>query len=262
VRNWLRLIALLYPRRWRQRYGKEFDVLLADVRPRWRDGVDVLQGALEMHMKMSNFPKLAVVCGVTGAIVAAAVAFSMPDKYMSEALLSVVSADEQGPLYFRDRVLPRVLSRTSLAELIRKENLYPADRRRMGLEDVVERMRHDIVLKFSRSATGDPGNFALAVRFIYNDPVQAQRTSNELTANLVEANLLEAIQKRKAMDNGNGERQAAGITTIRLLGPATLPRKPVRPNRLVITELGIAVGLVLAVVAAMAMRLRTPAAQT
>ena len=66
MKSWIRLMARLYPKSWRQRYGAEFDALLDDAKPTWRDGFDVLRRALDMHMKAWNFPKLAVsaVCGV------------------------------------------------------------------------------------------------------------------------------------------------------------------------------------------------------
>jgi hypothetical protein len=45
----------LYPRRWRQRYGAEFEQLLADLtdsgrRPGWRVALDVARGALDAHI--------------------------------------------------------------------------------------------------------------------------------------------------------------------------------------------------------------------
>jgi hypothetical protein len=74
MRRWIRLIAWLYPARWRRRYGAEFDALLEDATPTWRNAVDVGWGALEMHMNTWHFPKRAVGFALTSAILAAALA--------------------------------------------------------------------------------------------------------------------------------------------------------------------------------------------
>ena len=47
MRYLIRCAAWLYPPRWRRRYGVEFDALLEDVRPGWRELLNVLKGALE-----------------------------------------------------------------------------------------------------------------------------------------------------------------------------------------------------------------------
>jgi hypothetical protein len=44
-------LARLYPRRWRARYGQEFDALLEDAKLTWHDVFSVLTGALQMHLK-------------------------------------------------------------------------------------------------------------------------------------------------------------------------------------------------------------------
>ena len=126
MRRWIRLIARLYPARWRQRYGAEFDALLDDATPTWRNAVDVGWGALETHINTRSFPKVALVCALTGAILAAAMAVRMPDKYISEAVLRV-SGDEQSTPFFRDRavhqVLQRALSRNSLKDFLYRSSL-------------------------------------------------------------------------------------------------------------------------------------------
>ena len=48
-------LVRLYPRRWRQRYGEEFEQLLADLtdsggRAGWRVALDVARGALDAHI--------------------------------------------------------------------------------------------------------------------------------------------------------------------------------------------------------------------
>jgi uncharacterized protein involved in exopolysaccharide biosynthesis len=258
MRRWIRLIGRLYPAHWRRRYGAEFDALLEDASPTWRNAVDVGWNALEMHMNAWSFPKLAVVCGLAGAISAAALAVRMPDKYISEAVLTV-SGDEQSTRFFRDRVIQRAFSRNSLSELIQEDDIYATDRQRMPLDDVIERMRHDITITAANSATGDPKNFAFVMRYVYRDPVRAQRTTYELASRIVEANLVEAMRANKS--ESNAERRSTG-TRLQIIVPPSLPRKPAKPNRFLITILGVGAGLALAVLAAVAMRLSRAPAQT
>jgi hypothetical protein len=42
MRAWIALAAKLYPRRWRERYGAEFDALMEDVEPDGRELANVL----------------------------------------------------------------------------------------------------------------------------------------------------------------------------------------------------------------------------
>ena len=51
MRNLIRFAAWLYPRRWRERYGVEFDALLDDARPGWRELANVLKGALAIQIR-------------------------------------------------------------------------------------------------------------------------------------------------------------------------------------------------------------------
>jgi hypothetical protein len=51
VRSWL---VQLYPRPWRERYGEEFDALLAECLHTPLDVVDILFGALDARLELSN----------------------------------------------------------------------------------------------------------------------------------------------------------------------------------------------------------------
>jgi hypothetical protein len=50
MRRAIQLAATLYPQAVRKRYGLEFDALLEDYNPGWREFSDVLRGALKMRM--------------------------------------------------------------------------------------------------------------------------------------------------------------------------------------------------------------------
>src|SRR5437879_13906613 len=92
--KWLiQLIVCLYPASWRHRYRVELDALLEDIRPGWRDFLDVFIGALEMRMAMGTLGKRVAVLGVAGALLAAPLSFTVRDKYLSEALVTVQNAE-------------------------------------------------------------------------------------------------------------------------------------------------------------------------
>lgn len=256
MRRLIRLIARLYPAHWRQRYGPEFDALLEDATPTWRNTVDVGWGALEMHMSSWRFPKLAVVCAAAGAILAAAVAIRMPDRYISEAVIHM-TGDAESIHFFPVRVIQPALNRKWLGELIQKNDLYATDRRHAPLENVIERMRQDIniTIRGAHSGAADPADTAFVVRYVYRDPVLAQRTANELVSRLIETNLVQGMGANQAELRSTGAR-------IEMVSPANLPRRPVQPKRFLMMVLGASAGLTLAALTAMAVRLQRAAAQT
>lgn len=49
------MLARVYPRQWRARYGREFDALLEAAGIRWRDLFDVLIAALRMRLLKEHF---------------------------------------------------------------------------------------------------------------------------------------------------------------------------------------------------------------
>src|SRR5947207_15671906 len=89
------LLVWLYPASWRQRYRIEFDALLEEIKPGWRDFSDVLKGALEMHLTIGMLGKHVAVFGVAGALLAAALSFTLRDKYRSEALVTLQNEEGQ-----------------------------------------------------------------------------------------------------------------------------------------------------------------------
>src|SRR5713101_5318126 len=91
MRNLIRFAAWLYPPRWRRRYGVEFDALLEDVRPGWRELLNVLKGAVAMQMR--HFGAMAAGFAVAGAFVAGLVLWRMPDTYFSSAMVNMWPAE-------------------------------------------------------------------------------------------------------------------------------------------------------------------------
>lgn len=54
----IRGLTRLYPRWWRERYGREFQTLLEDADLKWRDAIDVLLSAIEMKVKPTPTPRI------------------------------------------------------------------------------------------------------------------------------------------------------------------------------------------------------------
>ena len=90
MKRLLRVAARLYPRAWRVRYGEEFDALIDEMRPRWRDVVNTVVGAL--MMQISRLTLLPVATAIIGAVAGAAISLAMPPVYASSSWVLVQSA--------------------------------------------------------------------------------------------------------------------------------------------------------------------------
>jgi polysaccharide chain length determinant protein (PEP-CTERM system associated) len=133
---------------------------------------------------------LPLVATVVGGVM---YAFSLPEQWMSAALIQVVP--QQVPQeYVRstitmkiedrlDSIKQLILSRTKLEAIIQEFNLYPEERRGGLMEEVVERMRNnDISMSVAK---GD----AFRISFVSSDPKQAQRVTERLTSLFIAENL-------------------------------------------------------------------------
>jgi uncharacterized protein involved in exopolysaccharide biosynthesis len=261
----LHLAARLYPASWRRRYGTEFAALLADAGPRRRDVFDVFLGAIKMRISMWSLPNITLACGLAGLVLATGTAFRMPNQYVSRALLRITprtvpeekdlparrdDPDAQSRQQFAP-IIARALSRQSLGEIIQQSdlNLYPNERARQPLEDVIENMKaRDIQIEFLRKPSAAAFNSsatAFVVSFRYPDPVLAQKTTNALMTRLVDENFT--------------ARKTSGILVLDLLDPASLPRNPSAPNRWTIALTGLAAGLLTGILLALFRRKRKPA---
>jgi hypothetical protein len=257
----IRFAGLLYPASWRRRYGIEFEALLEDTGGEWHDALDVLLGALKMQMTTWNFGKITAAFGLVGALLCGGLSFiAMPDKYTSDAVLrltkSMLSGDPQPATdnteEFVKGLIHNALARKSLADIINEQGLYPRERARKPMEDVIERMRHEV--SFERIGVSN----AFHVRFRYNDAEQARRTERELIHKLMEANVAMRRASSRLCTDLTG---ASGCLPDRgynmeVLDPASLPKRPSSPNRLIIAAMGLAGGLLLGVVTAAVARSR------
>jgi hypothetical protein len=80
-----RLAVRLYPSWWRQRYASEFEALLDEMKPGWREILDVIQGALTMQIQ--SLGTIPVVCALAGAIVGGIIAMRTPEVFASSSTI-------------------------------------------------------------------------------------------------------------------------------------------------------------------------------
>ena len=202
MRRWIEWAAALYPARWREEYGEEFDGLLEQLKPNLRTFGNVLWGALAMQVKNgTGWMKAIAVAGASGAVVTCALSFwTMPVAYQSSATIAIRPVADPlrpaPPAWLEERAAVNlataegeILSRTTLEGLIRNPalDLYPEERRREPMDQIVERMRRDTHLRLGRSGAAEP--IELAVSFDYPDRLKAQAVASELVALFVETNL-------------------------------------------------------------------------
>src|SRR3954466_5955891 len=124
---------------------------------------------------------IVVVPTIVAAYAALFVSSHLQDMYKSETLIQVVpqrvpNSYVQSTVTMRteDRLnalTQQVLSRTALEGLITTMSLYPAERKRLPLQDVVDFMREDISVEVvtSKSQTQRDQAEAFYVRFSYPD---------------------------------------------------------------------------------------------
>lgn len=204
-----------------------------------------------MQMTTWGFGRIAASCGVAGALLCSGVSFlALPDQYTSCCVLRLTRSQLSGDQQSMDNsesvvigLMQDTLSRTSLAGVIEKQGLYPRERAKEPMEDVIDRMRRDV--RFDRLGHSS----AFHVAFRYTDAEQARRTEQELIDKLMAAN----VTLRRADLNDPNHRLAYNLE---VLDPASLPKRPSGPNRLLITAMGLSGGLLLGVVAATVARTR------
>jgi hypothetical protein len=241
----MRFAARLYPAAWRARYGEEFEALLEDTGPVGRDVWDVMEGALKMQMVTWSSWKLVPALGVAGAIAMGVASLMIQTEYVSSGVMRVtpqrIPEGKSLDLAMAQRVeglRTKALSRRSLVKIVAEENLYPREREKTTVEDVVDQMRRDVQFKLFPTRGGYSGAFELSFR--YPDPYKAQRVTRKLITQMIEANILEMIEANKlAADEG------ALSTQAEVLDPASLPGQAIFPNRPFMIVVGLTAGLLL-----------------
>ena len=228
----LQLLVRLYPAWWRRRYGHELEALLEDSGS--HDVWDLFCAAMEMQIKTWSFGRIVTVCGIAGLLVAGTISFLfVPYPYRSTAVLK--SRGDRSPEGWNALIGAAFTSQT-LSDIIRQEHLY-AD---APTETAIDRMRRGIRVRPTAPNL-------MQVSFGYEDPLRAQRVSQDLAGRIVTANLI---------PSANPNRQL-----IQLVAPPTQAERQIEGKvRTAFTALGLPVGLLLGAILAFILRRRAPAA--
>jgi hypothetical protein len=251
MRRWLIFATRLYPSRWRSRYEQEFQALLEDIHPGWREFADVARGALIMQVRSGTaFLKLAAAMCVAGAVIAAGLSFLAPPRYVSSAVVRITPPKDDIDGFTLDQAeagRQEVLSRGRLAALIQKLDLYPNERSRLPLEDVIEQMRKRDV----RIDRTDASSFRIT--FDYPDREIAQAVADELATGFSEHAAATAKNRaalwRQLFDDYYKESAShdapppgAPGQAVATLAASNRPERPAGPNRLVFASWGVLFG--------------------
>ncbi|MDR3699643.1 MAG: hypothetical protein P4L56_08425 [Candidatus Sulfopaludibacter sp.] len=230
MKTLLRCAAALYPSAWRARYGAELDALIEDTGGGWLEFVDICKGAMKMQIVSGGLWRFASACGLTGLLIAGVAAWRTPSEYQSIAVLRMAPAPLEERLEKLTKAEEAILSRRSLAAVIQKYDLYPEQRKRAPLEEIVQNLRNrQIQIRMlTRPQSQDPG-LAFSIAFNGEEPRTAQAVTGELTSQFVDA--------------------LKDSAPLEVLDPASLPQRAFSPNRPAWLAagllLGMAAGLVL-----------------
>ncbi len=283
----------LYPAQWRVRYGEEFESLIEDSSPGWREFFDLLRGAITMQVHLPAFPKLAVVLSLTGLAIGLGASFLVTPRYVSSAQMEMIygpAAPAEGRVNLQERLIrmeQEILSRTSLSQVIQdpRLDLYKSERERIPLEDVIEQMRgRDVRIRFEASGSN---YVTFGTSFAYSDRVKARDTVQVLLTRFVDWNQVAqatALQVKNHLSRTEIERLEARVAVLeKRLGIASapaepreafvpafsginldvvdvpnLPTEPVYPNRAIFMAIGFGAGFATAVVIAVFRRRAPP----
>src|ERR1019366_6086142 len=140
---------------------------------------------------------------LAGIVISVVVAFALPNVYISQAEMQITPAQISENIVqstnnqqLNERIMQMeqdILSRTSLSTLIQdpRLNLYPTERAKEPIEDVIEQMRtQDIKIHIdSLSGEGSRRASAFSISFKYPDRLKAQQTVQALITKFDDANL-------------------------------------------------------------------------
>jgi polysaccharide chain length determinant protein (PEP-CTERM system associated) len=137
-----------------------------------------------------------------GLVVGVVTAFLWPDSYLASGTIRVTPPQVSQRLVQTNAseemtqritaIYQQIISRQNLTNLIQTYNLYPEDRKRYPMEDVIETMRKDIQMSPLRDLnTGSPYSrqnrgSAFSVSFSYSDRRLAQRICQDIISRFID----------------------------------------------------------------------------
>jgi capsular polysaccharide biosynthesis protein len=190
---------------------------------------------------------------VAGCVLAAVASYLIPNRYTSTAVMlispAVLTSVEQLSKIIQD---PRL-------------NLYSEERARKPIEDVVrEMLARDLRIAAMNPASGvTAAPPAFSISFSYSDRTKA----HDVVQTLIVAFQKQHITRDRDNALQKGDKLLLELTQRKageglwVLDPPSLPITPVTPNRLLITAIGLGIGLLVAAVTLILRRPHTPALQ-
>jgi hypothetical protein len=143
-----------------------------------------------------SYWKYALPAAILGAILGSFACFYIPDRYVSTAVLRLVSADPRSPdsvqaaAEHMPEMFRPVLSRDSLAEIVQRPTLqlYAPERARRSLDEVVKQMRErDLRVEPLRDSPFGGNPTAFRISFQYSDRAKARDCVQAVVSKFVEA---------------------------------------------------------------------------
>lgn len=198
----------------------------------------------EVAWEPLSYFKSSLAMGIAVASAASIVAFcAVPPRYVSAAVLRIypqiilgIPAPNDGVAANAalHQVRDRVLTEQNLTELVRRPpfDLYPNERSRLPMEDVIQGMRQAIGLQ--RAPLGRDSTIQFQISFSYRDRFKAQAVVRELVSQFVA--------------QGNA-------MVVDVLAPASDPLTPVSPDQARVTGIGFGAGAVLGLLLAIRTRI-------
>jgi len=246
----------------------EFQALLEDVNPGWREFTDVLRGAVKMQMtNAATCWKLAGGLAVVGAIAATAVSFRIPRIYESTAVMRVTPHQDQQRQVSQDvfqwqaahqlnQMEREILSRTNLEGIITQPglDLYKNELSLEPMADVEQICYHDIRIRMVNQSSDLGAAPAFAVSFSYTDQQKAQAVVRKLTTQFIEQNLRQNRFQARVWQEIWPQSAPPPGPNLEVLNPASLPRQPINTSRLSFATAGLVLGMALGLLAAVAWR--------
>jgi uncharacterized protein involved in exopolysaccharide biosynthesis len=141
-----------------------------------------------------------------GVVLSTVVAFLWPDTYVSSALIRITSSQVPERLVQANlnqmlgerinTISQGVLSRSTLTSIIQTHDLYPSEKKRLAMEDIIETMRSKhIRIGLVNAQQGTRAVGAFPVSFQYHDRYLAQKVTQDLVSRLINENERETISQ-------------------------------------------------------------------
>jgi capsular polysaccharide biosynthesis protein len=220
-------------------------------------GAGMLLGLLTAFVMLRTRWTLTIAAfAAASCAIGVAVSFLIPETYTSSAVMLVTQPLAPERLSGPQPITPpakriqqmqrEILSHTSLEKIIQGGS---AGGLAAGVpRETVEKIRRDISIQMLNPPGAPRGSPAFQISFTYPGRKKAQAVVRALITEFTERNVRE---RARAKESGDAkaleiEEHKVGLN-FEVLDPASLPEKPIAPNRLLIAAAGLALGLLLGI---------------